>query len=831
MTDLGLPDPTTATDLDGLVTCLRLLKVWAGDPSYAVITTRVAGLWRDRGEVPRRSTVADCFRTGRRRMDEELLAAVVHVLRPDAGYVEAWRSALRAMRGDAVRAAIVAAYDDLPPDPPGFVGRAADLAIVEAGAPLVVVHGMAGVGKTRFAVHAAHRLTRRGYGRDVRLFVDLRGFDPVAPPADPAAVLGEFLRALGVPGDRVPPGLEARAARFRDLLRGASALVVLDNAADAASVRPLLPDGPHCVALVTTRRRPDEPAAVRVELDAFDAAESLDLLRRTAGGHRVDQDPETATRITELVGRLPLALAIAGSHLRDHPDWPLVDYLESLTGLALEGGARAALALSDRGLPADARAALRLLSLHPGPDFDAHAAAAVAGSPEVGPLLAALTAAHLVQRRGDRYGLHDLVRAYGRERAAIEDPPSRTRAAVGRLFDRYRFAALAAVDLLYPFEKGRRPRLAAVTPDLPTPDTVEAARAWLDVELPNLVAIACHDARRWPEHTADLATILNRHLDTVGRYDTVVALQEHVLVAGRARGSRLDEGHALMNLGISAARQGSYDRAGAYLARAVEAYWDAGDVVAVGRALGNLANVHTLKGRYEESLSCHEEALRIARDTGDRLSEGRVSTNVGLVSRYLGRHEDALVHYERSLEITREVGDRTGECLALDNIGHAHRLLGRVEEAVPLHVEALAIAREAGFGYGAGLALANLGAAQAALGRHDEALTYYEEASAALEATGDFERIGVLNDTGGVLLTLGRAAEALAHHEMALAAADDIGERREAARALTGAGDAHAALGAPEEAVSHWTRARDRYATDPEAAELDHRLRTVRRTV
>src|SRR3954463_15731021 len=308
-----LPDPGRAGTLDELTEALRLLKVWAGEPSYDAVKDRINTAWRTAGrpggELAKRATVADCFKTGRRRLNTDLVIAVVRALHPDEGYVTQWRQALRVIAGETRAASQVLALGRLPEELPGFTGRATELDLLRralhsrqrAGDPVVIstIAGMAGVGKTQLAIRAGHLLARQ-QPFDRVLFVNLRGFhpDPAQPPADPAAVLDAFLRLLGVPGQQIPHELHARAAAYRGRVAGTRTLVVLDNAADADQVRPLLPDTPGCRVLVTSRRsltalRP----ATHLTVDVFTPTEAEALLAHAATRIPTGEDPDAAARI------------------------------------------------------------------------------------------------------------------------------------------------------------------------------------------------------------------------------------------------------------------------------------------------------------------------------------------------------------------------------------------------------------------------------------------------------------------------------------------------------------------------------------------------------
>lgn len=429
--------PGRPRTLDDYVVELRALKVDAGSPSITDITRRIHASWqkagRPRSEWPARSTVGNCFRVGRRRPNIDLMLAVVEVLvGGDVALVGQWRQTLRRVLGETDATGCARVRTELPRDLPKFVGRR-DLLDRFGSGGVVALAGMPGIGKTALAVHLGHSWIRRGLVEGPVLFLNLRGVDPVRPPVAATAALESFLRLLGVPGDRIPPGLDDRMRLYRRRIAESSALVVLDNAADAAQVRPLLP--PRGSPMLITSRH-HLPGLHSTTLPPLSTEEALELLRDNAAPRQIGAGP--VTRIVELLDRHPLALSIIGRHLREHPGWTLTDYLEPLTALTLEGGLRTALGLSDRVLPPEARQLLRLLTLHPCDTFDLQAAAALANlqARPTRRLLDALVAAHLVEPRGHgRYGLHPLVRTYASERLTIDEPMSRSRRALERLLD------------------------------------------------------------------------------------------------------------------------------------------------------------------------------------------------------------------------------------------------------------------------------------------------------------------------------------------------------------------------------------------------------------
>ncbi|MFB9411396.1 hypothetical protein [Dactylosporangium matsuzakiense] len=407
----GPPDPARAHSLDDLVGCLRGLKTWAGDPSFDTITRRINTRWRAAGrradELARRGTVVDCFKTGRRRINAELVVAVVQALHDYPDYLARWRQALRDGRVGTEAAARVRVYDRLPDDGPGFVGRCAELAAI--GEPLTVLTGMPGAGKTALAVHAAHRLAAAGdFG--VVLVAGLRGRHPALPPVEPAQLADELHR---------------RAA-------GRRALVVLDDAASMEQVRPLLPATPGSVTLVTSRRRLDGP---RVEVEPLPPADAERLLLRAAPGVPAGPDPAAYRRVAERCGHLPLALTAAAAELTARPGWTVTDHADRLDErrrrLELDGRVESALHPSYRALPGRAQALLRGLALHPGPHFGPEAAAALLATPAD---LERLAREHLIRPLAPgRYTLPDLVRVYAARRGHDEDRPADRTLARARL--------------------------------------------------------------------------------------------------------------------------------------------------------------------------------------------------------------------------------------------------------------------------------------------------------------------------------------------------------------------------------------------------------------
>jgi tetratricopeptide (TPR) repeat protein len=746
------PDPGPARSLDELVETLRALKLWAGDPSYETITRRVNERWtaagRPAAELTRRGTVVDCFKTGRRRINAELVVTVVAALHDETGYVAHWRQALRVSLAESKAAGQVRVLDRLPDDLATFTGRDAEADRLRelmprgpgAAAVTCVLAGMAGVGKTQLAVHAGHLLTAAGRV-DTTLFVNLRGFhpEPGQPPAEPAAVLDGFLRLLGMSAQEIPHSLAARSAAFRERLAGRRALVILDNAAGEAQVRPLLPAGPGTLTLVTSRRRLGGLDPVeRLGVEVFSPREAQRLLAEAVPGVAAGPDPSAHGRIALRCGHLPLALSVVAGQMAARPEWTVTDHADRLDERhrhhRLDTGVELALHLSYQHLPAPRQTLLRRLAAHPGQDVDDHAAAALldTGLETAAGHLRDLVAEHLLQQPvAGRFVLHDLVRAYATDRARDEDRPADRRAALTRLFDHYLYTAAAAMDALYPAERHRRPVLPPQEHTGPAIGDPKAALIWLDAERATLVAVCVHAGRNdWPEHAVRLAATLYSYLDNGGHPAEAITVHTEAQDAARRTGDRSGAAGALTNLGVVYWQLGRHAAAIDQLEHALALFREQGDARGQARALGNLGVVHTTTGRHAESAAYHRQALDRFAELGDRVGEANTLTNLGDVYVSLGDHAAAVEHSRRALDLFRDLNHRGGEATALTNLGDVHNAMGRHAAAAGYHEQALALFRDLGERYGQTCTLNGLGEAFAGLGRADDAAARHTEALA-----------------------------------------------------------------------------------------------------
>ncbi|BEL04459.1 tetratricopeptide repeat protein [Actinoplanes sichuanensis] len=838
----ALPDPGQANSVADLVERLRLLKVWAGDPSYKTIKDRVNKAWtaagRPASELTRRSTVAYCFRSGRRRLDTNLVLAVIQALHPDTGYVTQWRQALRVVGGEIEAVSRVRVQASLPPDLAGFTGRTRELDrlghAAQNGQTVVIsaIEGMAGVGKTQLAVRAGHLLHQRQPFERV-LFVNLRGFDPdpAQPPADPAAVLDGFLRLLGMPGQQIPHTLDARVAAYRDRLAGSRALVVLDNAATTEQVRPLLTTTPGCLTLVTSRRRlANLRPATHLSVDVFTPGEALAFLAQAVPEIPVGQDPHAAARITRRCDYLPLALSLITGHIRNTPGWTLTDHADRLDerhrDRRLDTGMEMALQLSYQHLSADQQRLLRLLALHPGHDFDAYAAAALTDVDlaTAQALLESLRSDHLLQQaESGRYAFLDLIRAYATTRSHDEDPPSARHAALTRLFDHYIATVASTMSTLHPAETHLLPRLAPV--GTPTPVLTDADRAllWLDTERSTLIAVAIHTATHgWHSHAIRLSVALHYYL--IGDYPTdALTVHSHAHHVARQIGDPSREAHVLTRLGGAYGRLGQYETSAEHLQQALGMHRVVDDPVGEGRTLACLGALETRRGNHRLSAHHLERAIDLLRQVGDPAGWARALNNLGFVEARLGSYRLAAEHLRQALLLYRQVGNPAGKATALTNLGEVEAkqcLHGSATEH--LH-QALALCRQSGFRAGEGWTMNSLGTLYVGLARPAEATEHYQDALAIFREIHDRAgEVSALNGLGEAAHTAGRLAESVTHHTAANTIAAEIPDRDQQARSHTGLGHAQRALGSPVHAHSHYRRALALY-TDlglPEADQI-----------
>ena len=714
-----------------------------------------------------------------------------------------------------------------------FVGRSEELAELDlllaaaerspTAMVISAVAGTAGVGKTALALRWAHRV--RSNFADGQLYVNLRGFD-AGQPLSALDGLAGFLRALGVAGEDIPTDLDECAAVYRSLLNGRRMLILLDNASSVEQVRPLLPGSPSCVVLVTSRDSLSglvaRHGAHRLDLDLLPQRDALVLLAALIGD-RVAAEPDQAARLAELCARLPLSLRVAAELAASRPAASLRQLVDELADkqqrldlLDAGGDPRTAVqtvfSWSYQHLSADAARVFRLIGLHPGPDFDPYAAAALTHRSCVysQQMLDVLARAHLVQtpRRG-RYGLHDLLRVYAARLAETEETEADREDALTRLFDYYLVTSAAAMDVLIPAQRHRRPRvLPPDTPLPPLPDPA-TARPWLDAERDALVAVLGYTAARgYPGYTTRLADTLYRYFEAGARFPNGLSIHTHALNAARLTGEVAAEADALLNLGAVHWQQGHYRTATDYLGQVLPLARRVGDRVMECRALLSLGLVYWQQGDQEQATDFLHGALELSREIGDRVREARALASLGAVDRRQGRNPQAIEHNQQALAVAREIGDRVSEAYALAGLGAIYRRQGDYGQATTYYRQALTLGREIGDRVSEARALAGYGAIFRRQGDNQEASEQYQQALALFREVGDRHgEAHTLNCLGQSLLALGKPEQALAHYDAARSLAAQIGQRYEEAHAHDGLARLHQVAGRIDRARYNWEQA------------------------
>jgi tetratricopeptide (TPR) repeat protein/transcriptional regulator with XRE-family HTH domain len=736
---------------------------------------------------------------------------------------------LAARHGQQPGASAAAATRALPRDIAAFTGRQAEfaqltgaLAETAAGGGVVGIHaigGMAGVGKTTFAVHAAHRLA--GAFPDGQFFLPLHAHTAGQRPVDPADALASLLLTARVPAAQIPPGLEARAARWRDCVAGKKILLLLDDASGHEQVRPLLPGTAGSLVLVTSRRRLSalEDATV-ISLDTLTPHDAAVLLVRLAARPGLRAGDVVAGGISRLCGYLPLAIGMLASQLRHHPTWNAASVAADLAAardrLALmraeNVSVAAAFGLSYRDLGPDQQQLFRRLGLVPGPTVDAYAAAALVTT-DLGTtrrLLEELYDHHLLtEPASGRYLLHDLLREHARALVTADDPAEKD-AAAGRLLDYYLHATLTAGRhiLLMTAAQGQLPPgdPPACLPDLPT---LDHAAAWLETERPNLQA------------AADLAAVSGRHLHAIqipaamgdflrsrGHWEQSAALHRTAMEAARRAGDRPGQALALRQLGILAWHTGDLRAAAVSLTQAAALYGEIGDRPGQAYALDQLGVVRQWEGNFAAALACRQQALALARASGDRLAEAAALHHLSLIQGLTGQWAAATTGVNQALALVRELCYRSGEADLLHTLGCLQRETGDYPAAAANLEQALDGMRELDDRPFQGTTLDDLGRVQQLTGDYAAALTSHTQALAWHRKLG--YRIGeaqALNSLGELSIRTSTTGQARDYHTQALAIARSVGLPMIEACALEGIGRSHLRDGEPGQAAGYLQQA------------------------
>ncbi|WP_329130276.1 tetratricopeptide repeat protein [Streptomyces sp. NBC_01476] len=723
----------------------------------------------------------------------------------------------------------------LPASVERLVGRDAELQRLTAVAPGVIafqaITGMGGVGKTQLALYVARRLAP--HYPDAALFLNLQAHSRRQPLTAQAA-LTTLLRRLGTPATAIPHDPEDLTTLWRTVLSTRRAIIVLDDAAGPAQVKPLLPGDSTSLVLITSRRRLGGLPGVRqVFLDVLPATDAEALLAGLIGPEQSGGPAELA-ELARLCGGLPLALELAAGRLNSRPSWTVSHLVERIAGgtdrLAeiRDGQVEIAsvLTLSYDTLPPQEQRVFRLLSLHFTTTFGPHATAALVALPldATERLLEALLDVHLIREPApERYEFHDLIAAVSHSLAAQDPEPVRDQAR-GRLADFYLQAFTAADVLIHP----RRPRAELppagarfVLPGWPDP---ERAKNWLLAETGALLPAAdqFRDHGR-PERAARLAHAAAGFLDSEGLF--AEAEQLHAFAAGfwHSTGQQGPEAHALIALAAVRSQAGRHEETEATARRALSVAQAVGDATAEAEAQRALGLLHWNSGRLEEARLRLQEALDIRLGMGDPWYIARFQNNLAMPLIQLGQHEAAMELFRSALSGFSQVGDIRGQGQTLNNMGDLYAHMGETDKAYDSFRRSLPLINEAGSRSEKAVAQLNLATVRPAGDDPAEALDTLREALAIFRSVNDkWGETETLNAIGGVLLAAGHHVEAAGHHAAALTLARGTGASLEEVKALRGAGVAELRAGrftAASESLSSALRlARELRVTDQEAS-------------
>ncbi|GIJ73523.1 AfsR/SARP family transcriptional regulator [Virgisporangium ochraceum] len=713
----------------------------------------------------------------------------------------------------------------LPPPPGCFAGRTAESATLTAWVrnpdrrTAVVIVGAGGVGKTALALSCCHGLTDDF--PDGQLYADLRGWS-VGGAVDADSVLRRFLGALGVDRDRVPADPDEAAGLYRSVLARRRVLILLDNAASAAQVRPLLPAG-RSVVVVTSRNDlaglVAREGARELRLDALAGGEAVDLLRAVIGAGRVDREHAVAVELAGLCSHLPLALRIAAAQVAAAPDRSLASYVARLrSGDALSildlddgpGSLRAIFRDSYLSAPPPARAMFRLLGTLPTVDFATASTAAAADLPvdAATDLLDLLVAAHLVRRRDGRYSMHDLLRAYAEETAQAEAGPGDRAGALRRLLDHYLTHADAAVRSLYP---GRLRLPDKDSTPAALPDRVTAS-AWLNDEYANLVAAVVRAAAgEFAEYSWRLIDALRGFFPSRLDLTQARAAAAAALSAADRAGERHGAVIAHLCLAEISMESGDHPSMGTHLQESLR----------LAESVGWLDAQITIHGNYGAVLATQLELVAaeyhlgrgVALQQGYERMRPALLTNLGATLTLLGRFDEAAALKRTALEMYRRSGEREAQAQVLGTLADIECQRGRADLGRALAEEAAGILRELDAPRSEAVVLRTLAMVHSEAGRSADALACVTRALELAELCGNPQLIATVRTAlGTVLVRGGRPQEAAEHFRLAIAVGSQstwrTDPRQGLATALLALGDLDGARDHAQRALEFADRAR-----------------------
>jgi DNA-binding SARP family transcriptional activator len=676
---------------------------------------------------------------------------------------------LRILRGSA-QPALVGAHAarerqavvprQLPRAIPGFVGRGEHLRCLSAALdqadrqgsslPIFVISGTAGVGKTTLAVHWAHSVAERF--PDGQILVDLLGFTPSGAPAAPAQVIRRLLEMLQVPVEHVPASLDAQVGLYHSLLADKRVLIVLDNARDPEQIRALLPAGPGCLILVTSR---DSLLGLAVShgarlltLDVFTDSEAEELIAVGVGSRPGSDEASVTAEIIRLCDRLPLALAIVLARAQAHRAWPLATLASDLRGApvrldALDAGdaavnVRSVFSWSYRELTPAAAGVFRLLGLPRGPDISLRAVASLAGLSLARSrrLIGELTRVHMITEHApQRFAMHDLLRAYAADELRDHEKDEEHIAATRRVLDYYLHTAYSAALAINPARDALE--LAPASAGVVSERISERERAndWFRAEYQVLLkAIELAAENGFEGYAWQLPWTLVNFFDQQGYWQDWVATHQIALSASQRSGNMPGMAISHQNISIVYVHLRYYEDAREHLQHAIALNRRLGIRAGHARCLLDIARTFESQGRYQDALEHAGAALSLYRELRHQFGQARALNAVGWSSAHLGDARRAITSCKQALDIHGKLGNRMGQAATLDSLGYAHAQLGQHADAVRCYQRALDLLGRGGRTYQIACVLTNLATSYQAARNNQAAARAAQEALSILLA-------------------------------------------------------------------------------------------------
>ncbi|KAA2253102.1 hypothetical protein F0L68_33670 [Solihabitans fulvus] len=718
----------------------------------------------------------------------------------------------------------------LPHDTSDFSGRSTELLKLLGDArtasptalTISAVDGMGGVGKTTLAVHLGHEISEEY--PDGHYFIDLRGFTSGADPVTAELALDALLGDSGMLPELIPSNVESKSAAWRSRVSGQRILLILDNATDASHVRPLLPGTAGALVVVTSRRKLSAlEGALALSLDVMPQEDAVALFEKVVGTERCRREPDAVASAIELCGHLPLAIRIAAARLRDRASWSVADLVDRLADHAQrvrflridDRCVMTALRVSYRYLSPEQQRVFRLLSLHPGGDFDAYVAAALADLPiaRTDDCLDALFDANLLkQNTTGRFYFHDLIRDCSQELLTEVESDAERNDAVGRMFDYYLHTAHTLSAGLHNVIYDEAPQVDRVPEEIRSADSLADAVNILNEEYRNLVAITqLAIDEGWHRQAWQLVCTLQPYLETRNYGGSSYALFQGGAQAARAASDLRGESSCLRGLVAVCRYLKSTAEARSHLARSLELTKQVGDTRSETAQLVQLGNLYLYEDQLEEARAIFREAEPLTEQDPSGFLRASVAINLGVIARDLGEYDQALDSLRGAVMLISS-DNPDSLVFTMWSIGTVLHLLGEHDQALREFTLGLHTSRENKLERGEALAFVGLAGVNRSLGNLDESLKQGRLAltlarSHDLRAT-ECEALNALGETTVAMRDAARAEQVF---DQARERARQYGFARYEARAMDGF--AHAALlrGDLNGARRYWEEATKRY--------------------